>query len=47
VNPSTERVYKHRKEAQAKGYKRREYLATPKEHDALKAELERLRGGSR
>lgn len=40
---STPRVAKHRKENRKKGRLRREYYATPPEHDVLKQTLEGLR----
>jgi len=39
------RVKKFRKEAEAKGWKRREYYATPEEHAQLKQRLQQLREG--
>jgi len=43
MNDNLQRVTRHRERAKAKGYTRRDYYATPLEHSALKAELERLR----
>ena len=40
---STERVAKHRGAAAADGRKRKEYLVTDTEHNALKALLAKLR----
>lgn len=41
---SNERVAKLRAEAKRKGWKRREYYATPEEHDQLKQRLKEIRG---
>jgi len=41
---STPRVAKLREEAARKGWKRRDYYATPDEHSALKDRLKELRG---
>ena len=40
---STQRVAKLREEAKRKGWKRRDYYATPEEHDQLKERLQELR----
>lgn len=40
---STERVAKHREENRKKGRVRREYYATPPEHETLKQTLEDIR----
>jgi hypothetical protein len=46
TQPSTGRVAKLREAARLKGWKRREYYATPDEHDELKSLLTKLRGGN-
>ncbi len=40
---STSRVAKMREEAKARGWVRREYYATPGEHEKLRAALDKLR----
>ena len=43
---STGRVDKLRQKAKDKGWKRREYYATPEEHEGLRLALDALRKGA-